>query len=67
MADEQVIETMANNSKMIHNSTQVEEVKPEVGGVKEVEEIFRGNKVMADHVIIVESLGRCKLISIEKK
>ena len=48
---------MANNNKMIHNSTQVEEVKPEAGGVKEVEEIFRGNKVMADHVIIVESLG----------
>ena len=65
--DKKVIKTMANNSKMIHNSTQVEEVKREAGGVKEVEEIFRGNKVMVEHVIIVESLGKCRLIALRKE
>ena len=44
MADEQVIETMASNNKMIHNSTQVEEVKQEAGGAKEVEEILEATK-----------------------
>ena len=67
MADEQVIKTMANNNKMIHNSTQVEEVKQDAGGVKEVEEIFRGNKVMVEHVIIVESVAICKLIALRKE
>ena len=62
MVDEQVIETMANNNKMIHNSTQVEEVKREAVGVKEV-----GNKVMAGHVIIVESLGICRLIALSEE
>ena len=58
---------MAKNNKMNHNNTQVEEVKPEVGGVKEVEEILRGNKMMADHVTIVESVGTCNLNVIRSK
>jgi len=70
--EEQVIETMDNsrnnNSQMTRsNSTQVEEDKQEAGGVREVMETSKGNKVMGEHAIIMVVLDMCRLVVLKEE